>query len=55
LVLLDSLPLAVCVPVVERANGAEQVPDVPPVTVPQETVTADVGTVVQLVKEAALA
>jgi hypothetical protein len=54
-VLADSLPVATCWAVVESAIAGLQVPEVPPVTLPHVTVTADVGTVAQPVNEAAAA
>lgn len=55
LVVEDSLPLATCTAVVESAKAVAQAPELPPVTLLHDTVTADVGTVAQLVKEVAAA
>jgi hypothetical protein len=51
-VLKPSLPLAIWVGVVERLVAAPQAPPKPPVTDPQETVTALAGTVAQEAKAA---
>lgn len=54
-VLDDSLPVATCWPVVDSVIALLQTPELPPVTLLHVTVTADVGTVAQLVKEVAAA
>jgi hypothetical protein len=54
-VLVDSLPLATCCPVPDRVMDPPQVPALPPVTPPQVTLIADLGTVAQFVKDAAAA
>ncbi|MGI8989688.1 MAG: hypothetical protein ACR2I2_08900 [Bryobacteraceae bacterium] len=50
-----SAPLATCCPVVESVTAGPHAPAVPPVTLPHVTVTADVGTVAQLVNDVAAA
>jgi hypothetical protein len=53
--LVDSLPVATCWAVVDTVIAGLQAPELPPVTLPHVAVTADVGTVPQLVNEAAAA
>jgi hypothetical protein len=55
LVLVDSLPVATCWAVVDSVTAGLQEPELPPVTLPQVTVTAEVGTVPQPVNEVAVA
>ena len=52
---VDSLPLAICCPAPVNVKPPPQVPALPPVTPPHVTVTADLGTVAQPVKDAATA
>lgn len=51
--LADSLPVATCCEAVDKVMAGLQAPAVPPVTLVQVTVTAEVGTVAQLVNAAA--
>jgi hypothetical protein len=51
-VLADSFPVATCWAVVDSVIAGLQAPEVPPVTLPHVTVTAEVGTVLQFVNEA---
>ena len=53
--LADSFPLATCCPVPVNVMAPPQVPELPPLTPVQVTLTADLGTVAQLVKVAAAA
>lgn len=53
--LADSLPVATCCEAVDKVMAGLQAPAVPPVTLVQVTVTAEVGTVAQLVNEAVAA
>lgn len=55
MVAVDSLPLATCLPLVAKVTAGEQAPAFPPDTLLQVTVTAETGTVPQLVKELAAA
>jgi len=52
-VLVDSFPLATCCAVPDNVIAPPQAPALPPLTPPQVTETADLGTVVQFVKDAA--
>ena len=49
------MPLAICCPAPDKLKEPPQAPALPPVTPPHATRTADLGTVPQLVKEAAAA
>lgn len=53
--LADSLPLATCCPAPDKVMAPPQLPALPPVTLLQVTLTADLGTVAQFVKDAAAA
>ena len=53
--LVDSLPLATCCEAPDNVIGPPQAPALPPVTPPQVTRIADLGTVAQFVNAAAAA
>lgn len=53
--LVDSLPLATCCEAPDNAMAPPQLPALPPVTPPQVTLIADLGTVAQVAKDAAAA
>ena len=52
---VDSLPLAICCPTPDNVKPPPQAPAEPPVTPPQDTLTAERGIVAQLVNDAAAA